>query len=250
MEHAYSFCILIPTYNNEKTLERVISGCKSFGLPILVINDGSTDRTNEILMGIEGIDYIKIKQNEGKGHALRVGLTWAEMKGFQYVISIDSDGQHYPEDIPAFIKDVEAHGSALLIGARNMNHHSVPGKSSFGNRFSNFWFKFLTGIALTDTQCGFRLYPVRPLAQIKFFTTKFEFEIEVIVKAAWKGIPVRNIPVRVKYDPEERVSHFRPVRDFARISVLNTWLVLNNLLYRRPLQWWRSLKKKTLSNSY
>ncbi|MCA1917976.1 MAG: DUF2062 domain-containing protein, partial [Flavobacterium piscis] len=120
---------------------------------------------------------------------------------------------------------------------------NVPKKSSFGNKFSNFWFKFETGIALEDTQSGFRLYPLQLIPK-QFYTNKFEFEIEVIVRSAWKGIVVKNIPIQILYDPAERVSHFRPFKDFTRISILNTVLVLNALLYIKPRDFFRRAKKK------
>src|SRR3546814_184131 len=187
---------------------------------------GSTDATSEILAGYTDMTVIHLPRNKGKGNALRTAFREATTRGFDYAITIDSDGQHFPDDIPLFIRAIEAGGPALLIGDRNMEGAGIPGKSSFGNRFSNFWFRFETGITLSDTQSGFRLYPLKKLQGIRFYTTKFEFEVEVIVKAAWRGIPVRNIPIRVLYDPAERVSHFRPFRDFTRISILNTWLVL------------------------
>jgi len=120
----------------------------------------------------------------------------------------------------------------------------VPRKSNFGNKFSNFWFWFETGIKLEDTQSGYRMYPLKSLPK-KFFTPKFEFEIEVIVRAAWKGIAVKNVPISVLYDPNERVSHFRPFTDFSRISVLNTVLVLVMLLYIKPRDFILKLKKKS-----
>src|SRR5690606_1124640 len=101
-----------------------------------------------------------------------------------------------------------------------------------------------TGIKLNDTQSGFRLYPIRKMEKIKFFTRKFEFEIEVIVKAAWKGIPVKNVPIQVLYDESERVSHFRPFKDFTRISLLNTWLVIVALVYIKPRDYFRSFQRK------
>ena len=124
-----------------------------------------------------------------------------------------------------------------------MAHESVPKKSSFGNRFSNFWFWVETGIRLEDTQSGFRLYPLQ-LIPATHFTTKFEFEIEVIVRSAWRGIPVKNIPIQVLYDPMERVTHFRPFKDFTRIGILNTVLVFITLLYIKPRDFFRILNKK------
>lgn len=237
-------CVIIPTYNNAKTLPRVVDGVYRYTSRIIVINDGSTDATHQVLAHYTDITVIHLPTNKGKGNALRTGFREADAYGFDYAITIDSDGQHFPDDIPQFVRDIEANGMALLIGDRNMDREGIPGKSSFGNRFSNFWFRFETGITLSDTQSGFRLYPLKKLKDIPFYTTKFEFEVEVIVKAAWRGIPVRNVPIGVLYDPVERVSHFRPFRDFTRISILNTWLVLITLLYIRPRNYFRTFKEK------
>ena len=127
-----------------------------------------------------------------------------------------------------------------------MTQSGIPKKSSFGNNFSNFWFTFETGVKLTDTQSGYRLYPLKPLANLRYYTNKFEFEIEIIVRASWKGIKVKNVPIQVLYDESERVSHFRPFKDFTRISVLNTVLVLISLIYIKPRDFFRSLKKKRI----
>lgn len=242
-------CVIIPTYNNGNTLQRVIDGVLRYTDAIIVVNDGATDATGEILEGYTTLRQIHLPKNRGKGKALRAGFKAAREAGFDYAVTIDSDGQHFPDDIPIFIAALEKEGSALLIGSRNMEQEGVPKKSSFGNKFSNFWFLFETGIKLDDTQSGYRLYPLRELPK-KFFTTKFEFEIEVIVRAAWKGIPVRNIPVRVLYDPEERVSHFRPFKDFTRISILNTVLVIISLLYIKPRDMVRNLRKKGLKKFF
>ncbi|WP_257957480.1 DUF2062 domain-containing protein [Parapedobacter tibetensis] len=237
-------CVVIPTFNNAKTLKRVLDGVRTYTSSIIVVNDGSTDETTEILANYPDLNIIHLTGNKGKGYALRSGFNEAYKRGFDYAITIDSDGQHFPDDIPRFVTEIEEKGEALLIGARNMDQAGVPRKSSFGNRFSNFWFRFETGIALSDTQSGFRLYPLKKIQDIRFYTNKFEFEVEVIVKAAWRGIPIRNIPVRVLYDPDERVSHFRPFRDFTRISILNTWLVLVTLFYIRPRDYFRTFKEK------
>jgi uncharacterized protein (DUF2062 family) len=133
----------------------------------------------------------------------------------------------------------------LLIGNRNMSQDGIPKKSSFGNRFSNFWFWFETGIKLEDTQSGYRLYPLHKIPK-KYFTPKFEFEIEIIVRTAWRHVPVKNVPVKVLYDPAERVSHFRPFKDFTRISILNTILVTITLLYIIPRNFVNNFKKKSI----
>ncbi|MFC3198924.1 DUF2062 domain-containing protein [Parapedobacter deserti] len=239
-------CVIVPTFNNAKTLRRVLDGLYRYTSHIIVVNDGSTDATPDILARYPDLTTVHLPRNRGKGNALRIGFRKATAQGFDYAVTIDSDGQHFPDDIPAFAREIEEKGSALLIGDRNMDQEGIPGKSSFGNRFSNFWFRFETGISLSDTQSGFRLYPLKEIQGIRFYTRKFEFEVEVIVKAAWRGIPVRNVPIGVLYDPEERVSHFRPFRDFTRISILNTWLVLVALLYIRPRNYLRTFREKGL----
>lgn len=240
-----NYCVIIPTYNNSKTLKRVIDGVLLYTSDLIIVNDGATDGTPQILEQYSGVEVVSFEKNRGKGAALRAGFIAARNKGYDYAITIDSDGQHFPDDMFVFLQEIEANGDALLIGSRNMGQEGVPKKSSFGNKFSNFWFWFETGIKLEDTQSGYRLYPIKSIPK-KYFTTKFEFEIEVIVRSAWKGIPVKNVPVKVLYDPTERVSHFRPFTDFSRISVLNTVLVTISLLYIKPRNFIYSFKKKSI----
>lgn len=238
-----NFCVIVPTYNNYKTLKKVLDSILDYTSNIIIVNDGSTDTTNEILKQYSELTQIHHPRNIGKGRALRNGFRKAIEMHFEYAITIDSDGQHFASDIPNFIEEIQKKPNSLLIGSRNMTQENVPKKSSFGNKFSNFWFKFETGIALEDTQSGFRLYPLKLIPK-QFYTNKFEFEIEVIVRSAWKGIVVKNIPIQILYDPAERVSHFRPFKDFTRISILNTVLVLNALLYIKPRDFFRRAKKK------
>lgn len=240
-----TWCVIIPTYNNAKTLKRVVDGVLNYTNHIFIVNDGSTDETADILENYKQLYILNVPQNKGKGNALQIGFKKALSLNYDYALTIDSDGQHYPTDIPVFLEELNATTEPiLLIGSRNMTHESVPKKSSFGNRFSNFWFQFETGIKLTDTQSGYRLYPLKHLPK-RFFTNKFEFEIEVIVRTAWKNISVKNVPIQVLYDPNERVSHFRPFRDFTRISILNTVLVSITLLYIKPRNILLKFKKKS-----
>ncbi|KPE51322.1 DUF2062 domain-containing protein [Chryseobacterium indologenes] len=238
-------CVLIPTYNNEKTLKRVIDGVLDYTENIIAVNDGSTDATPEILAQYPQITVITLAENQGKGNGLKTGFRKAKELGYHYAITIDSDGQHYPDDIPVFVEALlREKEDVLLIGNRNMSQDGIPKKSSFGNRFSNFWFWFETGIKLEDTQSGYRLYPLLKIPK-KYFTPKFEFEIEIIVRTAWRHVPVKNVPVKVLYDPAERVSHFRPFKDFTRISILNTILVTITLFYIIPRNFVNNFKKKS-----
>ena len=239
-------CVIIPTYNNSRTLEGVITGVLQYTDRIIIVNDGSTDGTAGILESYPQLEQIRLSRNTGKGMALRTGFQYALALGFEYAITIDSDGQHFPEDIPIFLDalEQEENKNLLLIGARNMEHSTVPKNSSFGNRFSNFWFWVETGIGLRDTQCGYRMYPIKEMQGLWFRTKKFEFEIEVIVRASWNGTLVKNVPVQVHYDQTERVSHFKPITDFVRISILNTILVIIAFFYIKPRNLYLKLKKK------
>ena len=238
-------CVLIPTYNNSKTLERVINQVLNYTQNIIIVNDGSTDDTFSILEKYTQCTVIHLSKNSGKGIGLRTGFKKALELNYDYALTIDSDGQHFPDDIPVFLDALELEANpVILIGSRNMNQDNVPKKSSFGNKFSNFWFWFETGIKLEDTQSGYRLYPLKFIPK-KYFTNKFEFEIEVIVRTAWKGILVKNIPIKILYDPNERVTHFRPFQDFTRISILNTILVIITLFYIKPRNFIMGFKKKS-----
>ncbi|MBK7763737.1 MAG: DUF2062 domain-containing protein [Bacteroidetes bacterium] len=230
----YKVCILLPTYNNRQSIQAVIEDSLLQTSHVIVVNDGSTDDTLDIVHNLP-VQVVSYHKNQGKGYALRKGFAYAYQQGYQYAITIDTDGQHYPDDCEIFLETLQNNEGALMIGARNLHQENVPGKSSFGNRFSNFWFWLETGIKMPDTQSGFRLYPIYLLHDMHFFTRKYEFEIEVIVRSAWNGIPVIPVPIKVFYpEQSERISHFRPLKDFVRISILNSILVFITFLYIKP----------------
>ncbi|MCK0130973.1 DUF2062 domain-containing protein [Flavobacteriaceae bacterium F08102] len=244
---AIHYCVLIPTYNNANTLSDVLDRVLSQTEEVLVVNDGSTDQTANILEEYHSRTIqIHLSKNIGKGHALRIGLKRAYELGFDFAITLDSDGQHFPEDIPRFIEEAAAFPTTelLLIGARNLNAKGMPRKNSFANKFSNFWYWAETGESLEDTQSGFRMYPLKAINKLSLFSAKFEFEVEVIVKATWHGVTVKNIPIQVFYHPTERVSHYRPFKDFVRISLMNTYLFSMAVFYIKPRDFYRRFKDK------
>lgn len=236
-------CVIIPTYNNQATIAKIITDTLAYTDKVIIVNDGATDSTPQIIKQFEStVTVIHQPQNYGKGMALRTAFKKALEQGYHYAITIDSDGQHFPSDFELFLNKIQEQPDSLIIGARNMNSENVPGSSSFGNKFSNFWFWVETGIKLPDTQSGYRLYPIHKMRKLTYFTSRFEFEIEVIVKAAWKGIPVIPLPIQVYYAKgDERVTHFRPGKDFTRISFLNTYLVILAFLWYKPLRLLRGL---------
>lgn len=223
-------CAVIPTYNNGGTVADVVRGVIGQGLPVIVVDDGSTDDTSAKLEGLS-VTIIRHPRNRGKGRALKTGLEAARKFGFRYALTLDADGQHDPADIPALV--AAAGKRTLVVGSRNLTAEGMPAGNTFANRFSNFWFTVQTGRKLPDTQTGFRVYPLEGLPSLKLLTARYEAELTLLVFSAWKGLSLVPVPVRVYY-PEDRVSHFRPFADFFRISVLNTILCVVALVYGYP----------------
>ena len=221
--------VIIPTYNNAGTLQDVLERTLAQGLPVVVADDGCTDNTREILAGFKDVNVIAHPKNLGKGAALKTAFRWALENGYSYAVTIDSDGQHYPEDIPLLL---EAKGDrTLVVGSRTTRGANAGG--SFANRFSNFWFTAYTGIRLTDTQTGFRLYPLRDLPSLKVVGNRYEAELSLLLFSAWKGLRLVPVQVRVNY-PKDRVTHFRPFQDFMRITIVNIIGLPLALLYGWP----------------
>jgi len=229
-------CILLPTYNNGQTLAHIIDNVLEYLPSIIVVNDGSTDNTSEILKRYEGkIEAIEYEKNRGKGYALTRGFDRAEQLGYTHVITIDTDGQHFASDIPLFLKAAHENPDILAVGNRNLTPDNMPSKNTFANKFSNFWFTLQTAQRLPDTQTGFRLYPLQKMKRLRPITSRYEAELEILVRCAWRKIKIQSIPIQVYYAPQgERVSHFRPGVDFARISVLNSVLTLLAIVYGYP----------------
>ena len=223
-------CAVIPTYNNGGTVAVVVRGVLAQGLPVLVVDDGSVDGTEEALKGLD-IIFLRHQKNLGKGRALKTGLEEARRLGYRFAITIDADGQHDPADIPVLV--AAAGEKTLVVGSRNLTADGMPSGSTFANRFSNFWFTVQTGRKLPDTQTGFRIYPLEDLPSLKLLTSRYEAELTLLVFSAWRGVRMVPVPVKVYY-PEDRVSHFRPFADFFRISLLNTVLCVVALVYGYP----------------
>lgn len=246
----YKICVIIPTYNNAGTLQRVISDVLEYSDDVLVVNDGSTDATPDILAGMQDrITIVGYADNRGKGYALKSGFEKAREMGYEYAITIDSDGQHYASDIPLFVEAIAGNPGAMIIGKRDLSGVDINGKSSFANKFSNFWFNVQTGKRLEDTQTGYRAYPLNKLYGLNLLTSRYEAELELLVFAAWNGVEILSIPINVYYPPQsQRVSHFKPAKDFTRISILNTILCFGAIVYGLPVRIADALVNKKILN--
>lgn len=228
-------CVVIPTYNNVESISDVIKDVQNYCMDVFVVNDGSTDGTEQKLRSIEGITLIDCSTNKGKGEALKLAFNKALQSGFAYAITLDADGQHYASDIPHFAKANTEHPGTIIIGCRNLENVDRSKGSNFANKFSNFWFFVQTGKKLDDTQTGYRLYPLKKLHGLSLLTSRYEAELELLVFASWGGVKIHPIPIEVYYPPQEkRVSHFRPVADFTRIFLLNTVLCFLAIVYGLP----------------
>ena len=203
---------------------------------VIVVNDGSTDGTQALLDGFaqDGVHVVTHPSNCGKGTALQTGFARAIQLGFTHAITMDTDGQHASDDLPAFLGAIAAHPDALIVGQRDLVGAGRARKSRVLRAHSNFWVWAETGTWVADTQSGFRAYPLNAVAGIRFKTCNYDFEIESLVALMWRGTPVQPIPVQAKYGPGSE-SHFRPLQDFALVTRLNASLFFQRLLMPAPL---------------
>ena len=227
-------CVIIPVYNCESTVGRVIRGVKPYCDDIIVVDDGSRDDTAAALekFGSE-VTVVTHPKNRGKGAALKSGFKKAKALGFAYAVTIDGDGQHNPEDIATLVQQSIAFPDDIIMGVRKKSHRQKA-SSRFANGFANFWFTLYTQYYLHDTQSGYRLYPLRRLP-LWAMTSRYEAELALLVISAWRWVRFEEVRVGVHYPHRsEQRSHFKPLRDFGRISILNTLLFPAAILVGLP----------------
>ena len=240
-------CVIIPVYNSEKLIADVLKSVLQYTENLIVVNDGSTDGTLDALKKNSEITLVSYEKNRGKGYALQQGFRKAAEMGFTHAVTMDADGQHLATDIATLVQVSEKQPDALIIGARKFDNPNMPRGNIFANNFSNFWFMVQTGKRLPDTQTGFRVYPLQKIGKMRLFTNRYEAELEMLVRSAWRNIPIISQPINVYYPPiEERHSHFRGGKDFFRISVLNTVLCFWAVVYGYPSKLWYFFSRSKL----
>ncbi len=224
------WCV-IPVYNNRDTVLDIVRQCIAVLGKVVVVDDGSSDvDVSALLSGLTAV-VLKHETNQGKGQAILTAAGYIEEQGGDYMITIDADGQHNPKDIDKFIPLINEDRHSLIIGCRDFDTDNVPKKTRFGRKFANFWLRLETGIYIDDCQSGFRAYPVGHINKMNFKGRRYDFEAEVLAKAAWAGLGLKTVTVDVHYPkPEERVSHFKPFLDNLRLSRIHSMLVGRRLL--------------------
>ena len=223
------WCV-IPVYNNGGTVREVALRCCEQLDHVLVVDDGCTDVDVGALLADTDIQVLRHERNKGKGQALLSGLQVVSERGGDWMITVDADGQHRPEDIPLFFEAMKQSPDSIIIGARDFSGEHVPGGSKFGRKFSNFWIRLESGATVSDSQSGFRAYPVKLIAQMKLRGHYYDFEVEVLTKAVWHGLHLKDVPISVYYPPrEERISHFDQWKDNVRLSGRHSLLVMRRL---------------------
>ena len=222
--------IVIPVYNHANTLRDVVTRCIRVHNRVMVVDDGSSDGGADTLEGLE-VDIIRHSKNFGKGVAILSAAKKALRSGITHMVTVDADGQHDPEDLRHFIPELEAHPDAIIVGKRDFHGAYVPESSRVGRAISNFWLLAETGRSLGDAQSGFRAYPIDLFKHLNLRERRYSFEIEVLVKAAWAGIELREIDISIYYpSPAERVSHFHLFWDNLRLSLLNARLIMRAVI--------------------
>jgi uncharacterized protein (DUF2062 family) len=217
-------CAVIPVFNHGLTVRRVAAAARRV-LPVIVVNDGSTDQTAAQLPEEQGLTVLTLPHNQGKAAALRAGFAKAAELGYTHAVTMDADGQHLALALPEFVAACQQQPEAFIIGVRDLRQAGAPWARRASNALSTFWFRFETGLRLPDTQCGYRCYPLALVRQLHLRAGRYAWELEVMVKAAWAGYALAALPVAADYAaPTSRLSHFRPGRDMLQMSWLHSCL--------------------------
>ena len=234
-EGKYRFAVIIPVFNHGRTVKAVTASALELGWPVYVVDDGSTDGVDTELESLDGVRLLRHHVNQGKGAALVTGFREAA-KHANWAITLDADGQHFPQDAQKLVDAIPQDDRPIIIGRRmKRSAEGVPWTSRFGKVFSNFWVRMAGGPQVADSQSGFRLYPLPDVLRLSVSSQRYQYEIEVLVKAIWSDMNVIEVPIRVHYPPvTERVTHFRPFVDFLRNTTTFARLITRRVLLGRP----------------
>jgi glycosyltransferase involved in cell wall biosynthesis len=227
-------CVLVPTYNNPATLRDVVTRARAHLPDVVVVDDGSGPEARAVCeaLAAEGLARVFHRaRNGGKGAAVKDGFRVAREAGFTHALQVDADGQHALDDIPRLLDAARARPEALVLGQPEFDA-SAPKARRYGREITRFWTRVEAGgPVIADPMCGFRVYPLAAAMASGTRGDAMDFDPEIAVRLVWAGVPVVNVPTRVRYIPraEGGVSHFRMVRDNALISWMHTRLMLTRI---------------------
>jgi glycosyltransferase involved in cell wall biosynthesis len=233
MKESCSVCAVIPAFNAEKTVGPVVKGALAFLPTVIVADDGSTDATAEVAKEA-GALVVRLPENRGKGHCLRLLFSEARKRGFEVVIALDSDGQHDPADIPRFLDAHRNEPGAVIVGSRMGDEGAIPVHRRNSMLVARFYVCLAANRYIDDTQCGYRLYPLSVVESIALLKERYVTETELLLKVGDSGIPIRSLPIPAVYLPEQK-TYFRSVPDVAAISVY----VISYIMVKWALELWR-----------
>ena len=211
-------CVVIPAFNAVLTIRQVVVESMQSGLPVLVVNDGSTDSTVEEIVGLP-VTLLEHESNRGKGAALRSGFAWALEQGFEGIVTLDSDGQHDPTAIPRLLSKAMDGGFDIVLASRFSQFSEMAGLRCYWNRFGAWCMRARTGFDINDSQSGFRFYSARLLRDLRLESEGYELEMEILMKAWRGGFRIGSIAVPARVADGRETSHFRPVRDTWNICM-------------------------------
>ena len=241
--------VVIPAHNEARTIRAVAAGALQSVPLVIVVDDGSTDGTANLLEGLPVV-VLRNERTCGKAATLLCGAGAAIERGASAIVTLDGDGQHCPEDIPILLGAHRAAPGSIVIGSRLHLRERIPPSRYWANRVANFWISLASGYPIADTQSGFRIYPARLLETAGLRADRsrsFVFESEILIEAARRGVIASCVPVNVVYSERGRASYFRPVVDIARIVRMVAWRLLREGTLLRALSRGRHMGKKAAS---
>jgi len=253
-EPAFSPCALIPTYNNPRTLRAVVEQVRTLLPAVVVVDDGSAEegRREAARLAADGLAAVTHRaRNGGKGAAVKTGFQFARELGYTHALQVDADGQHALADVPRFLAAAEREPAALILGAP-IYDSSAPRGRLIGRRITLFWTDVEAGRGvIADPMCGFRVYPLAAALAVGRTGDRMDFDIEIAVRLAWAGVPIVNLPTKVRYLSREEggVSHFRMVRDNAKIGWLHARLSFTALMVLPILRLLGKAPRRALARS-
>lgn len=228
-----AYWVVIPAYNEAATVRDVAARARRYCPNVIVVDDASSDGTGSGLTDVD-VTLLRNERNRGKAGSLMQGFEYALSRGAVAILTLDADGQHAPEEIPAFIERSLDDPNAFLIGVRRRDQRRISFWRYAANRIADFWISWAAGRPIDDSQSGFRLYPSRLLREVTVphgREESFVYESEILIEAARQGFAIGNVTVSVSPRLGPSPSHFRPLLDILKITRMVAWKLLRRGMF-------------------